>query len=310
MDQLQTMRTFVRVARTSSFTAAASQLGLSRGLASRHIADLEARLGTRLLNRSTRCVSVTEEGSIYLAKCEDILDEIEAIEGSIAPDRDSPRRTIKVHAPKSFGTLVLTNAAIAFSKAQPAIRVSLILGDFTFRPYDFVENGFDIGIRISLVRNSSLMARKIGTVESVLCASPQYLKRRGLPASVSELAAHACLAHLNVAPNDHVWTFQDPKGIRSVNISGPFYSNSALALRTAALAGIGIAVLPEYCIRQELAKGTLVRLLPTLKSLARPILAVRPRSPYRNDKVGVFVDFLVQWFKRHNALLDQASAVG
>lgn len=298
MDHLQTMQTFVRVARAGSFTAAANQLGLTRGLASRHVADLEARLGARLLNRSTRCVSVTEEGSIYLAKCERILNEIDALESSIASHRGAPRGTIKVHAPKSFGSLVLTDAVMAFSRAHPTVHVSLILGDFTFRPYDFVENGFDMGIRISLIRDSSLIARKIGIVESMLCAAPDYLERYGGPKNVDDLAAHACLAHLNVAPNDRAWTFQSSKGARSVDISGPFYSNSALALRTAALAGAGIAVLPEYCIRRDVADGSLVQLLPAFKPSPRPILAVRPRSPYRNNKVQVFTDFLVQWFRR------------
>lgn len=307
MDHLQTMKTFVRVARAGSFTAAAAQLGLSRGLASRHVADLEARLRARLLNRSTRCVSVTEEGGIYLARCERILNEIEALEGLVGPERHAPRGTIKVHAPKSFGTVVLTDAVIAFSQAQPAIRVSLILGDFTFRPYDFVENGFDMGIRISPIRDSSLIARKIGTVESVLCASPKYVKRHGRPKNLADLAAHACLAHLNVAPNDRVWTFQGPNGVRSVDVSGPIYSNSALTLRAAALAGAGIAVLPKYCIRRDLADGSLVPLLPTFRPTPRAVLAVRPRSPYRNDKVQLFIDFLARWFKRREAPPGHAS---
>jgi DNA-binding transcriptional LysR family regulator len=298
VDHLQTIQTFVRVARTGSFTAAASQLGLSRALASRHVADLESRLGARLLNRSTRCVSVTEEGNIYLGKCERILNDLESLESSIASDRGAPKGAIKVHAPKSFGAVVLADAVVAFTKAHPTIRVSLILGDFTFRPYDFIEYGFDIGIRISAIRDSSLIARKIGTVDSVLCASPAYLKRHGPPKSVADLAGHACLAHLNLSPQDRVWTFQGSKGTRSVHINGMFYSNSALALRTAVLAGAGIAVLPTYCVRRDLAEGALVRLLPQFKPASRPVLAVRPRSLYRTDKMQLFVDFLVRWFKR------------
>jgi DNA-binding transcriptional LysR family regulator len=301
MDYLQTMQTFVRVARAGSFAAAASQLGLSRALVSRHVADLEARLSVRLLNRSTRCVSMTREGDVYLAKCERLLNEIEALEGSVALDRMSPRGAIKVHAPKSFGTVVLTDAVIAFSKAQPGIRLSLILGDFTFRPYDFVEHGFDMGIRVSPIRDSSLIARKVGTVDSVLCAAPRYLKREGHPKDIAELSSRPCLVHLNLAPNDRIWTFQGPKGTRSIDISGPIFSNSALALHKAALAGAGIAVLPEYCVRRELAEGSLVRILPQFKLPARPILVVRPRSAYRTEKVQLFVDFLVQWFKQREA---------
>jgi DNA-binding transcriptional LysR family regulator len=301
MDYVQTMQTFVRVARAGSFTAAASQLGLSRALVSRHVADLEARLSVRLLNRSTRYVRVTQEGDLYLAKCERILGEIEALEGSVARDRLSPKGTIKIHAPKSFGTVVLTDAIIAFSKAQPGIQLSLILGDFTFRPYDFVEYGFDMGIRVSPIRDSSLIARKIGSVDSILCASPRYLKREGYPKDVADLATRPCLAHLNVAPNDRIWTFQGPKGAKSIDVSGPILSNSALALRKAALAGAGIALLPEYCARGDLADGSLVRLLPNYKLAPRPILVVRPRSIYMTEKMQLFVDFLVTWFKRRDA---------
>jgi DNA-binding transcriptional LysR family regulator len=302
MDHLQTMQTFVRVARTGSFTAAASQLGLSRALVSRHVADLEARLAVRLLNRSTRFVSMTEEGNAYLAKSEQILNEIETLEGSIAFNRTSPNGAIKIHAPKSFGTVVLTDAVIAFSKVQPGIRISLILGDFTFRPYDFVEYGFDMGIRISAIRDSALIARKVGSVESILCASPRYLKREGHPRDLADLATRPCLAHLNLAPNDRVWTFQGPKGAEAIRINGPLFSNSALALSKATLAGAGIAVLPEYCVRRDLADGALVRLLPQFKLPARPILVVRPRSMYMTEKVRLFVDFLAQWFKKGDLL--------
>ncbi|HVO14532.1 MAG TPA: LysR family transcriptional regulator [Alphaproteobacteria bacterium] len=300
MDYVETMRSFVRVARSGSFTAAASQLGLSRALVSRHVADLEARLSARLLNRSTRYVSLTPEGDAYLGRCERLLSEIEALEGSVVRERLSAKGMIKVHAPKTFGSLVLTDAVIAFSKAQPGIRLSLILGDFTFRPYDFAEHGFDLGIRVSPIRDSALIARKIGTVESVLCAAPRYLKREGAPTDIVELAGRPCLAHLNLAPNDRIWTFQGPKGARSIDVSGPIYSNSAFALRKAALAGVGIAVLPDYCVRRELAEGSLVRLLPQYRLAPRPILVVRPRSIYMTEKVQLFVDFLVTWFKRRD----------
>ena len=298
MDQLETMRTFVRVARATSFTAAGRQLGLSRALVSRRVAALESRLKVRLLNRSTRCVSITEEGSAYLARCERVLEEIEALEGLTTADRALAKGAIRLHAPKSFGTLVLADALIEFAKAHPGIRTSLMLGDFTFRPYDFVEHGLDIGIRISPIRDSSLIARKIGAVESVLCASPAYLKRHGVPENPAELATRPCLAHLNLAPNDRVWTFQGPNGTMAIDIGGPFYSNSALALRKAALASLGIALLPEYCVRHDLADGALVRLLPLFNLPVRPILAVRPRSIYLTRKTQLLVEFLAAWFRQ------------
>jgi DNA-binding transcriptional LysR family regulator len=293
------MQSFARVARASSFTTAASQLGLSRALISRHIAELEARLGVRLLNRSTRSISLTEEGGAYLDYCERLLADIETAERSIMAGRNKPSGTIKILAPKSFGSLVLADAVIDFARIQPRLRVSLVLNDFSFRPYDFIEGGFDLGIRIAVaIRDSSLLARQLATLEWILCAAPSYLDREGPPRSVDELRTRPCLAHVNVEPNDRLWRFRGPRGATSVKIDGPLLSNSALVLRRATLAGLGIALLPHYCIHQDLAAGTLVRLLPSFKVPRRPLLAVHPRSPHMPQKVRLFVDFLVNWFRR------------
>jgi len=297
MDHLQNMQAFVRVARARSFTAASAQLGLSKAIVSRQIAALESRLSVRLLNRSTRSVTLTEEGQAYLTNCERLLNEIEILEQSVTTDRGFPKGAIKVHAPKSFGSVVLADAITAFAEEQPGIHVSLMLGDFTFRPYDFVEYGFDIGIRISHIRDSALIARRIGRVESVLCAAPGYLKRNGAPKSLPELGKRPCLVHINLSPNDRIWRFEGPKGTQSVRITGPIFSNSALVLRRAALAEKGIAILPEYCIRDELSSGALVRVLTQYSIPARPILVVRPRTIYVTEKVRVFVNFLARWFK-------------
>ena len=297
MDHLGNMQTFARVAHAKSFTVAAAQLGLSKALASRQVAALERRLGVRLLNRSTRYVTLTKEGEDYLTNCERILNEIEMLEQSIAVDRTFAKGAIKVHAPKSFGSMVLADAVTAFSDAQPGIRVSLILGDFTFRPYDFVEYGFDIGVRISHIRDSALIARKIGKVESVLCASPNYLRRHGAPKSLSELRKRPCLVHLNLSPNDRIWNFNGPSGAESIHVTGPIFSNSALVLCKATLGGSGISILPEYCIREELRDGLLVRIMPQYAVPTRPILVVRPRTTFMVEKVRVFVNFLTRWFK-------------
>ena len=309
MDHLGNMQTFVRVAHAKSFTAAAAQLGLSKALVSRQIAALERRLGVRLLNRSTRYVTLTEEGKGYLTNCERLLNEMEVLEQSIAVDRAFARGAIKVHAPKSFGSMVLADAVTAFSEAQPDIRVSLMLGDFTFRPYDFVEYGFDIGIRISHIRDSALIARKIGKVESALCASPSYLRRHGAPESLSELRKRPCLVHLNLSPNDRIWRFDGPTGVESVQVSGPIYSNSALVLRRATLGGSGICILPEYCIHEELRNGSLVRIMPQYAVPTRPILVVRPRTTFMTEKVRVFVNFLANWFKARAVIWESARTI-
>jgi DNA-binding transcriptional LysR family regulator len=299
MDRFQTIESFVRVAHAGSFTKAARQLGLSRALISRRIIELEARLGVRLLNRSTRSVSLTAEGRAYLTRCKQVLDDMEAAEREIARGVQTPLGGIRVLAPKSFGVTCLSDAIIAFSKTHRQIRVSLSLGDFSFRPADLVEEGFDLAVRIADIRDSTVLARRITTLKSLLCASPDFIARDGSPTSVAELPHYSCLAHLGSDEHDRVWTFAGQRGA-SIRVDGSFDSNSALALRKAALAGLGIALLPEEYISADLASGALMRILPQCE-VRRPVTALYARSPHIPQKVRLLVSFLVQWFKNERA---------
>jgi DNA-binding transcriptional LysR family regulator len=296
MDRFRTMQTFVRVARGGSFTTAASQLGLSRALVSRHISDLEARLGVRLLNRSTRTLSLTEEGLAYVEFCERVLEEIESNERSVGRAGTVPIGTLNITAPKSFGSLHLADAIIAFAASEPRIRVSLTLDDFTFRPHDFVEGGQDVAIRTSEIRNSSVIAKRIGTLKSVLCAAPDYLDKHGTPKEPGELARHACLVHMNLQTDDRHWRLKGPRGVISIKAEGPFLSNSALVLRRATLAGQGIAMLPQYAIAHDLAAGALLPVLSQYKAQERPIIVLYPQASLVPKKVRLFVDFMARWF--------------
>lgn len=301
MDRFSTMESFVRVARSGSFTIAANQLGLSRALVSRHISALEERLGVRLLNRSTRSLNMTDEGRSYLEFCERTLRDVEASERAIGRTRTEPVGSLKVAAPKSFGTTHVADAAVAFSQLQPRLRVSLILEDVSFsRPYDFVERGLDLVLRVSSLRNSSLVERTITSLEWLACAAPDYLARAGRPTTPAELAEHACLVHVNVAPQDRIWRFEGPKGHVSVKVAGTFFSNSALTLRKAALAGLGIAMVPRYSVAPDLAAGMLVPVLPRFKVAPRPLIAVYPRAAVVPQKVQLFVDFMRDWAARHD----------
>jgi DNA-binding transcriptional LysR family regulator len=295
MDRFQVVESFVRVAHAGSFTKAAMQLGLSRALMSRRILDLEARLGVRLLNRSTRSVSLTEEGRAYLTHCEQVLNDMETAEREIARGGKTPLGTLRVLAPKSFGVVLLSDAVIAFCRAHPQIRVSLSLSDFTFRPGDFVEEGFDVAIRIADIRDSSVLGRRVALLKWVLAASPAFLQRQRAPRSIADLAQYPCLAHLGSDEHDRVWQFAGPGG-GSVRVDGPFHSNSALALRKAALGGLGIALVPEYCIAADLESGSLVRVLPQ-HVVRHPVMALYGRSPHIPQKVRLFVEFLVRWFR-------------
>jgi DNA-binding transcriptional LysR family regulator len=289
VDRFRTMESFVRVVRAGSFTIAASQLGLSRALVSRHVSDLEARLGVRLLHRSTRSLSLTEEGTSYLEFCERVFRDIESNERSILRTRLEPVGVLKLLAPKSFGTMHLSDAVIAFAQAQPRLRVSLML-----------ERGLDLVLCFSAVRGSSVVEQEIAAVEWVVCASPDYLARAGRPQSPSDLGDHACLVHVDVVPNDSIWRFDGPKGAASVKVRGAFFSNAALTLRKAAVAGMGVTLVPRYAVADDLASGALVGVLPRYRVAARKLLAVYPQAPVIPRKIQAFVDFLKVWMAEHD----------
>lgn len=301
MDRFRTMESFVRVVRAGSFTIGASQLGLSRALVSRHISELEARLGVRLLNRSTRSLALTEEGTAYLEFCERVFREIESNERAIVQTRIEPVGALKVLAPKTFGALHLSDAVIAFAVVQPRLRVSLMLENTPTRgSYDFAERDLDMVLCFSTVRSSSVVEQEIATLDWVLCASPDYLARAGRPATPAELGEHACLIHVEVSPNDNVWRFEGPKGPVTVKVRGTFSSNSALTLRKAAVAGLGVALVPRYSVADELASGALVTVLPRYRVAPRPLLAVYPQAPTIPRKVQAFVEFLKAWVADKN----------
>ena len=295
MDRFRSMETFIRVARSGSFTIAAEQLGLSRALVSRHVGSLEARLGVRLLNRTTRSLSLTDEGRSYLEFCERLFREIEGQERSILQTPSEPSGTLRIAAPKSFGALHLADAIIAFARANPRLHVQLVLENVAFKITDFGKRGFDIVLQFTPARHASLIERPVAAMDWVVCAAPALLAREGRPATPSDLSTRSCLLHETALPNDRQWPFEGPRGRVVAKISGTFTSNSALALRKAALAGLGIALLPRYVVADDLASGHLVLLLPRYKVTARPLVAVFPRVPEVPHKVTLFIDFLIQW---------------
>lgn len=300
MDRLRTMQSFVRVMRSGSFTIAARQLGISRALVSRHIIDLEQHLGVRLINRSTRSLTPTDEAASYLTFCERILGEIEKGERSFAQTQHKPIETLRVVAPKSFGTMNLADAILDFAASQPHIRVSLVLEDFSFRPYEFMEKGYDLALCIATIRDSALISRTIVSLDWVLCASRDYLMRNGRPKTPTDLKRHSCLVHMNLELNDRIWQFSRNQVRRAVKIDGPVLSNSALVLRKAALRSLGIAILPRYSVAADLSAGTLVALLSNYKLPNRPLLAVYPRAITASRKINTFVTFLSRWFQQAN----------
>ncbi len=295
------MQSFARVVRAGSFTLAAQQLGLSRALVSRHVSDLETRLGVRLLNRSTRSLNLTEEGRQYLEFCEQLFRDLETKEDSISRVRTEPAGALRILAPNSFGTLHIADAMIAFARTQPRLKVSLLLENTWFRHSDFSQRDLDIALRFAPIRKSSLMAAEpIADFDWAVCVAPEYVERRGRPARPADLAAHACLIHSNALPDDHIWRFVGAKGNISVRINGTMYSNSALALRKIALAGHGIALLPRYCVAADLSSGALETVLPRYKVPRRTLYAIYPRVEVVPKKIPLFTDFLAKWMVTRN----------
>lgn len=297
MDLLRSMQTFVRVANAGSFAAASEQLGVSRANVSKQLQDLEGHLGARLFNRTTRRLGFTPIGIEYHAFCTRILSEISEEKEIIAQLQQEPRGMLKVMAPKSFGNLGLAPAIVDFMVRFPDISISMHLSDDSLNSRDLIDNGFDLAVRLAQVKESGVVARRIGALQWVICASPSYLARRGTPRTPEELSAHNCLVHLKSAP-DGTWRFISPRKEKRIKVSGSLSINSAPGLRTAVLRGLGIALLPAYCIIDDLRRGRLVEVLPGYQVPERPMFIVYPHRRQLPTKVRVFIDFMVERFGR------------
>jgi len=293
------MQSFVEVIRLGSFSEAAKILGLSRALISRHITDLEKRLGVRLLTRTTRRITLTEAGAEHFNFCQRIIKEIEEKETSLKQTQREPAGSLKILAPKSLTTLALGDAIASFATASPHLSISLMLDDLSFRSYDFIERGFDVAVHTTPIRESSLVARKIATLRWLLCASPEYLKRQGEPRVPRDLTRHQCLVHLNSDPSDRVWRLRDTAGLASVKVQGPFASNSVLVLRKAALKSLGIAILPVYCVKEDLKSGALREVLADYPIPIHPLSLVWAPGRETPKKIRHLADFLAHWFRKH-----------
>lgn len=297
MDYRKTVESFVLIAKLGSFARAAEQAGMSRTLMTRHIMDLEKRLGVRLFNRTTRQLALTERGEKYLECCSRVLSELEQTEAEIRQLQNEPEGELRVLAPKSFGGLHFADAVIEFARRHPRLRISLFLEDAVTRTLNFASNDFDVAIRLSpLPDSSATVVRKIGRLEWVVCAAPSYLEKHGTPKQVQDLERFNCLLQSALAP-ERVWRFGSPKNRVSVKVSGTFLSNSAMVIRSAVISGLGIAQLPTYYIGEDLAQGRLRRipLQPGLEP--RPVYALLPANRFTPKKSVLFVSFLAKWFR-------------
>jgi len=292
MDRFNSMTIFVAVVNNQGFSAAANKMGLSRAQVSKSVMQLEAHLGTRLLNRTTRRVSLTETGRIYYERCKSILQDIDEIEGIAAAQTGRAHGTLSLSAPTSFGILHLKDAIPAYLKQYPDVQITLNLAD---RFIDVVAEGFDMVVRIAELEDSSLIARKIAPCKRVLCAAPAYLKHHGIPEVPQDLALHRCLVYSNELKPD-TWVLHGPNGIESVRVSGPICADNGDILKAAAVSGLGITLLPTFIVGTAVGDGRLQQVLADYCPPEIAINAVFPSRRYLSAKVRTFTDFLSGYF--------------
>ncbi len=293
MDRLTALQVFAQVVESGSFAKAAAKLGLSTSAASRHVAELEAHLQTRLLNRTTRRVSLTETGRAFYERTVQLLADLEEAEREASRAAVVPRGVIRLTTAVNFGVRHLAPAIAEFLAKHGELRFDVSLSD---RIVDLVEEGFDLAIRIGGPGPQNLVARKLGETRVMLCASPAYLAAHGTPQVPEDLERHNCFTYEYVSPRN-VWHFRDPSGReRQVRVSGNLHSNNGDLAAEVAARGGGIVFEPAFIVGPEVRAGRLVPLLQDFVPPPVPIFAVYPSRKHLSAKVRVFVDFLVERF--------------
>jgi DNA-binding transcriptional LysR family regulator len=288
MDKFMEMRVFTAVVDASSFVAAGDALGLSKAAVSRYVSELEQRLGVRLMHRTTRKLSLTPEGEVFLARCREILSSIDASEAEISTRSVTASGLLKVSVPVSYGIKHLAPLWREFLELHPQVTLDVQLAD---RVIDLVDEGLDLAVRIARLPDSSLVSRRLSSTRLVLCAAPSYLQRRGAPAHPSELIAHEILAYSLMSMGDQ-WQFTGPEGPVSVKVRPRLWSNNGDTCIAAALQGAGIQLQPTFLIDSQLASGELVEILPQYRCAELGIYAVYPSRKFVLPKVRALIEFL------------------
>lgn len=292
MDTLDLIRTYLAVVDTDSFTKAGDKLGKSKALVSKHVSELETRLGARLLHRTTRSLGLTEIGRAYYERAQQILADFDGLEEQIRSHSGSPRGMLKLTAPQALGELVIMDLVTAFRRQHPAVTLDVLLAD---RVVDLVAEGFDVALRVVAMNDSSLIARKLCDARLMLCAAPSYLERRGRPKSLEDLADHHCVVDTNIRWRES-WRFMRDGEPISVKVRPALSVNSASAVRDALIAGIGIGLAPEFAVAKDVRAGRLVSLFEDQAIPPYGVYLVYPHRNHLSAKVRAFLDFSVDWF--------------
>ncbi|MBV1786989.1 LysR family transcriptional regulator [Marinobacterium sp. D7] len=291
MDLFTGMRVFVQIVERGSLSAAASVCNISPTMVGNHLQTLEQRLGTTLLNRTTRRQQLTDSGQQYYQRCVEILQQVADADAQAREGQAVPRGRLRVSAPVSFGSEALVPLLDHYLERYPEVTLDLVLSD---RQVDLIEEAFEAAIRIGPLPDSGLIARPLQPYRMLICASPDYLARRGMPRHPRELATHSCLA-LNASTHTR-WRMNGPDGPISVPVGSRLQLNNGQALRTAALNGLGVVMQPEVLMAQDLAAGRLVQLFPDHELPSRPMHLVYLPDRYRMPKLRSFIEFTLERF--------------
>lgn len=292
MDTLDLMRTFVAVADTQSFTGAGRRLGRSKALVSKHVGELEERLGVRLINRTTRSVQVTDIGRIYYDRARSLIAEFEALEEAVKAESGQPRGRLKITAPQTLGEMELMEMLKAFHVRHPGVELDVLLAD---RIVDLIAEGFDVALRVTTLQDSTLIARKLCDVRLLLCATPEYLSRRGRPKSPADLADHDCIVDTNIRWRD-AWRFGPADREEVVRVDPVLTVNSATAVHRAVHEGMGVGFIPEFAVARDLKEGRLVSLFEDKSFQQLGVFLVYPHRLHLSAKVRAFIDFTAAWY--------------
>lgn len=290
MDTLQNMRVFVRVVDAGSFTSAAQQMSLTTAHVSRAVADLERHLHTRLLNRTTRRIALTEAGERYLLRCQQIMSYVEEAEAEAGSAYVKPSGRLRIHAMTSFGQRYVIPAISGYRKRYPDVAVELTLAQ---RIPDMLEEGYDVSLVLAReLPDSGLIFRQLGSTFSMLCASPAYLDKYGVPHQPGDLVNHACLQLASPISPLYEWMLEGPEGSSAVAVKSNFQVNVAEAMLVAIRDGMGIGVLPIYSAVDSLRAGTIVRVLPQHRLQQMGVYALYPSRQYLDAKISTWVDWM------------------
>ena len=293
MNKLEEMTAFVKVVELGSISRAADHLKLGKSAVSRRLADLEERLGARLLSRTTRRMSLTDSGKTFYARCTEILADVDDAELCVSQSRQDLTGPLKIAAPLSFGLLHLQSIVTEFQQTHPQVILDLELND---RRIDVIEEGFDLAIRIGELADSSLIARRIAPIRTVICAAPEFWQKHGTPSYPEELQQLPCIHYSNTPTNDRITLYDQKQQATTIRVQAQMLCNNTEFTRPALLAGIGFSLVPTFIVYRDLERKALVPVLQNYHYKNMSLNALYPSRRFVSNKVNTFIELLKQRF--------------